>query len=111
MTDEKKPDLVGVPLLTKTGLNATLSYQMGLIMLHTDNVCAQWHPDNVSVQVYKFLDHVKVAFNDHSQADQSMINNYQSFYFLPEHYESICELFRMLRFPEQCYIDLSKNLE
>ncbi len=79
---------------TMDGKEATWSYQMKLIMLHTDFISAQWEPDSIGVEVMHHKDCIKVGM--HPVRGNS---NYQSFYFDIRYFGEILTFFRSLGFP------------
>lgn len=77
------------------GSQAQLSFQSGLIMLHTDYMNAQWHPDYVGVQVLLTMDYVQVGLSNTT----GMANHHQTFMFESACYGRILTFFTDLRFP------------
>jgi hypothetical protein len=91
-------EVIEIELEAASGNPVSLSYRMDLIMLHSDNMSAQWSPEHVGVEVCSFgrEDVVKLAF--HSTGGHSG-QNYQSFYFKKAHKEDLILFFKKLGFP------------
>ncbi len=79
---------------TVNGDDATWSFQMDLIMLHTSCISAQWEPDTIGVEVMHHEDCIKVGM--HPVGGNT---NYQSFYFEPKYFGEILAFFKSLGFP------------
>jgi hypothetical protein len=76
-----------------------LSYQMGLIMLHSSYISAQWHPKHVGVEVssgFGMEKTFKVAF---WPTNGLHVDNYQSFFFMIDDMAKTLLFFKKLGFP------------
>lgn len=91
-----------------SGVDVELSYQSNLIMMHSADICAQWSPDAISVRVFNFDERTKLDLTTHSKTDHQANYNHQTFYFEAPSYDLVCNFFRKLNFPEQCYTNLTK---
>ena len=89
------PEKIDVKLINTSSL-LTISYQSDLIMLHSDFISAQWHPDTVGIEIQSYNDTVELAFHPNSKTSPY---NYQSWYFDIEHKEAILKFFMLLGFP------------
>lgn len=96
-------------LKMESGANAVLSFQMNLIMLHSPDISAQWEPDHVGVQVFNYGERAKIGFTLMSDLDPDMHTNYQSFLFDGDYYPLICQFFKKLNFPDQCFYNVIKD--
>ena len=79
---------------TIDGQEATWSFQMKLIMLHTDFISAQWEPNSIGVEIMHHKNCIKVGM--HPVGGNT---NYQSFYFDVQFFEEILTFFKTLGFP------------
>lgn len=96
-----------IMLKTKYGTLTNISYKRGAIVLNSDDMSAQWGADSTAVQVFNFDDHIKLTLTTASVHNGQEVQNHQSFYFEPETYSAVCEFFRSLGFPDQCFYNLA----
>lgn len=87
-----------------SGETVTISYQMDLIMMHSQWLSAQWHPDQVGVQVSRQEKCVQLGISAILPREvdiKHFPNHHQSFYFDKNEYDTILNFFKKLGFP--CY--------
>ena len=67
-----------------------------IVMLHSDQICAQWGLNHVGICVIRQPENVKIEVHNIES-----LFNYQSFYFKKECFEDLLLFFRAQGFP--CY--------
>lgn len=83
-------------LKLKGGGELLLSYQLDLIMLHSDFISGQYAPDAVGIEITTHKTFVKVAFHPVKPVH---FQNYQGWFFEPEHKDELLSFFKKLGYP------------
>lgn len=102
---------VGIELTLLSGAKATLSYQHGLIMLHSPDISAQWFPNRVGIQLMGSSEaECQLGFHTNSQSDIAVCQNYQSFFFKGSKFKEVSQFILNLGFPPNCILEINPDL-
>ena len=99
-----------VPVTFSDGSLGELSFQSGLVMLHSEIISAQWHPDRVGLTLQfiredAFKMGLQVVAPDTLRVDMQMLQSYQSFHFAESCFDDVVTFFKTLRYPmDRCIL-------
>lgn len=96
-----------VELITRNGNNANLHFLDQKIIIQSPDTAAQWEPDTTAVQVFNYGTHFQITFTTAAAGGSVEQQNSQSFFYEPGPFYKVCDFFRGLGFPENCFSNLA----